>query len=130
MIKVLVDENLSEHLANGLHELQFPLDNGIKLVSMAAQYGKGTQDEDWLPDWGKKDGIFLAQDLNISRTRHLADLLKIHQSGALFLKPPKGTKYWELVTILIRRWPEIVEIIKTKKRPFSYVVSQNKLTKM
>ena len=34
MIKVPVDENLSEHLAEGLNAIQKPMKNGIEVVSM------------------------------------------------------------------------------------------------
>jgi PIN like domain len=43
MIKVLVDENLSEHLADGLNAIQRPMDNGIEVVSMKNIFGKETK---------------------------------------------------------------------------------------
>lgn len=82
MISVLIDENLSEHLAQGLDAIQRPLDNGIKVVSMADVFGKGTKDEIWIPEWGRSDGIFLTHNINIQRTRHLAELLKQNLIGA------------------------------------------------
>jgi PIN like domain len=84
MIKVLVDENLSEYLAEGLNAIQKPLDNGIEVVSMKNTFGKGTKDEDWIPKWGKADGIFLTADINISKTRHLSELLSQNNFGAFF----------------------------------------------
>ena len=130
MIKVLVDENLSEHLADGLNAIQRPMDNGIEIVSMKITFGKGTKDEDWIPKWGKKDGIFLTADINISRTRHLAELLKGNDFGAFFLRVPNKTSYWDRVKVLIKHWPEITKIITTKSKPFSYWVTPNKVEKM
>ena len=69
-MQVLVDENLSEYLADGINSIQFPLDNGIQVVSMDAIFGKGTKDDDWIPAWGKQEGIFLTQDINITRTAY------------------------------------------------------------
>lgn len=40
MIQVLIDENLSEYLAEGLDKLQFPLDNGIVVTSIAKEFQK------------------------------------------------------------------------------------------
>ncbi len=130
MIQVLVDENLSESLADGLNSIQSPLDNGIKVVSMATIFGKGTQDDVWIPSWGKKEGIFLTQDINITRTRHLAELLKQHQLRAFFLCVPNKTSYWARVRVLIKHWPDIVEVIKTKRKPYNYLVTPNKVEKM
>lgn len=130
MIEILVDENLSEYLANGIDSIQRPLDNGIIVVSMAAKFGKGAKDEDWIPKWGAMDGIFLTQDINITRTKHLAKLLKDHQLRAFFLKVPNKTSYWERVRVLVKHWPEIVDIVKGKRKPYSYLVTPNKVEKM
>ncbi len=130
MIKVLVDENLSEHLAEGLNAIQRPMDNGIEVVSMKNTFGKGTKDEDWISKWGKMDGIFLTADINISRTRHLADLLKQNDFGAFFLRIPNKTSYWERVKIIIKHWPTITKLIVTQTKPFAYWVTPNKVEKM
>ena len=130
MIRVLVDENLSEHLANGLNAIQRPMGNGISVVSMAAIFGKGTKDEDWIPKWGEQDGIFLTEDYNITRTRHLAELLEQNDFGAFFLKVPNKTSYWDRVVVIIKHWPEISKIIISKQKPYAYRVTPNKVEKM
>lgn len=130
MIKVLVDENLSEHLADGLDAIQRPMDNGIKVVSMSKTFGKGTKDDDWIPKWGKQDGIFLTEDFNMTRTRHLAELLQQHDFGAFFIRVPNKTSYWERVNVIIKHWPEITKIVAGKKKPYAYLVTPRKLEKM
>lgn len=130
MIKLLVDENLSEHLADGLNAIQRPMDNGIEVVSMRSEFGKGTKDEEWIPKWGKKEGLFLTLDLNIMHTRHLSNLLEESKFGAFFLKIPNKTSYWERVKVIIKHWPEISKIILTKSKPYSYLITPNKIEKM
>jgi len=130
MIKILVDENLSEHLADGLNAIQRPLENGIHVVSMAAIFGKGTKDDIWIPMWGKQDGIFLTEDYNITRTRHLAELLEQNHFGAFFIKVPNKTSYWDRVNMIIKHWPEITKIVARKKKPCAYLVTPRKLEKM
>ena len=130
MIKVLVDENLSEYLADGLNMIQRPMDNGIEVVSMKNIFGKGIKDEDWISKWGKMDGIFLTADINITRTRHLVNLLKQNDFGAFFLKIPNKTSYWERVKIIIKHWPTITKLITSKTKPFAYWVTPNKVDKM
>jgi hypothetical protein len=76
------------------------------------------------------DGIFLTADINISRTRHLADLLKQNYFGAFFLKIPNKTSYWERVKIIIKHWSTITKLIITKTKPFAYWVTPNKVDKM
>lgn len=130
MIRMLVDENLSEHLADGLNAIQRPMNNGIEVVSMAAIFGKGTKDDDWIPRWGKQDGIFLTEDFNITRTRHLAQLLEQNDFGAFFIKVPNKTSYWERVVIIIKHWPEITKIVATRNKPYAYLVTPRKLERM
>ena len=130
MIKILIDENLSEHLADGLNAIQRPLDNGIEVVSMAKEFHKGIQDEDWIPKWGKKDGIFITEDYNIVRTRHLSELLKENEFGAFFLRVPNKTLYWERVKILIKHWPNLTKIVNTKTKPYAYFITPNKVDRM
>lgn len=130
MIRILVDENLSEYFAEGLNAIQHPMDNGIEVVSMKSVFGKGIKDEEWIPKWGKKDGIFLTLDLNIMRTRQLANLLDESHFGAFFLKIPNKTSYWERVKVIIKHWPEISKIILSKSKPFSYLITPNKIEKM
>ena len=76
MIRVLIDENLSEYLAEGLNQLQKPLGNSLVITSIAKEFGKGIKDEDWIPQWGRSSGIFITQDLKIVTTRQQAALLE------------------------------------------------------
>ena len=108
MKQVLIDENLSKSLAKGLDMLQHPLQNDIRVTSIAAEFHRGIKDEDWIPIWGAKSGIFITQDLRVRTTRHQAALLVKHKLGAFFLKTPKGYKYWDKMLIILKDWPAIV----------------------
>jgi hypothetical protein len=127
MIKVLVDENLSEYFAEGLNQLQIPLASGIEVTSIAKEFHKGIKDEDWIPQWGKKHGVFITEDRKIMTTKHQAALLEKYQMGVFFLKAPKGTKYWGKVELIVRYWPDIVQIINTTKTPFTYFIKPRKI---
>ena len=93
MIKVLVDENLSQHFAEGLNKLQYPLGDKIEVTSIASEFHRGIKDEDWIPKWGDASGIFISQDTKIINTKQQATLLIKHNIGAFFLKTPKGYRY-------------------------------------
>jgi hypothetical protein len=127
MIKVLVDENLSEYFAEGLNQLQYPLDNNIEVTSIAKEFKKGIKDEDWIPKWGKVSGIFLTQDIRISTTKQQAALLEEHNIGAFFLKVPNGYRYWQRVEMVIKHWPDIVKLINSNKVPYVYFITPRKI---
>lgn len=129
MIKVLIDENLSKYFAEGLDKLQYPLGNNIEITSIEKEFGKGIKDEDWIPDWGNRSGIFISQDLRIYSTKLQAALLTKHNIGAFFLKLPKGYRYWDKTQVIIKHWIEIVKIIEMNKPPYVYFISAKRITK-
>lgn len=130
MIKVLVDENLSEHFAEGLNKMQFPLYNHIQVTSIAKEFQKGIKDEEWIPEWGAQNGFFITQDFNISKTRHQAALLIKHNLGAFFLKVPKSYKYWDKASLLVNKWQDVVSVIEKYKKPFAYEITPRKILKI
>ena len=129
MIKVLIDENLSKYFAEGLDKLQYPLGNNIEITSIEKEFGKGIKDEDWIPDWGNRSGVFISQDLRIYSTKLQAALLTKHNIGAFFLKLPKGYRYWDKTQVIITHWIEIVKIIEMNKPPYVYFISAKRITK-
>ena len=129
MIRVLIDENLSEYLAEGLNQLQKPLGNSLVITSIAKEFGKGIKDEDWIPQWGRSSGIFITQDLKIVTTRQQAALLEQFNIGAFFLKVPSGYRYWDRVELLIKHWPAVVSIIEREPAPYTYFIKPGKVSK-
>lgn len=130
MIRVLIDENLSEYFAEGLNMMQYPLGDDIEVTSIAKEFGKGAKDEDWIPLWGKQKGIFITQDLRITIRRQQAQLLTQHHLGAFFLDTPKNYRYWDKVKLVVNKWQEIVELISKNKRPFAFVVTPRKIERL
>lgn len=129
MIKVLIDENLSKYFADGLDKLQFPLGNDIEVTSIEKEFYKGIKDEDWIPEWGRKSGVVISQDLRIYSTKQQAALLTKYNIGAFFLKLPKGNRYWDKTQVIIKHWLEIVKIIETNKTPYVYFISAKRVSK-
>lgn len=129
MIKILIDENLSKYFAEGINQLQYPLDNGTEVTSIDKEFGRGIKDEDWIPKWGKESGIFITQDLRIYSTKQQSALLLKYNIGAFFLKLPKGYKYWDKVLVLTKHWQTIIKIIKSNQTPYTYFITAQKVYK-
>jgi hypothetical protein len=72
--KIYIDENMPRQLAHGLHTLQQPqnLKDGleIEVLSIADVFGKGAQDEYWIPKVGAENGIVITQDSRIQSQKH------------------------------------------------------------
>lgn len=126
---IYFDENLPKHLAQGFQLLQFPeglkTGNEVDVRYIPNDFGRGVKDEDWIPQAGKLKACVITQDLNINRRKHELALYRKHKMGMFFLRGPskkKGMSVWEMVQVLAKHWPEIVDKVHREQRPFAYQV--------
>ena len=130
---IYIDENLAPVLAKRFNLLQSPLnfDDKLKLrepievKSIKLEFGIGTKDEDWIPQVNKNKDCVITQDYNINRIRLQRELCQQQGLGMFYFKPPsnKGFSYWEMLTLMVKHWPEIIKKANKAPRPFSYKVS-------
>lgn len=126
-MRIYFDENFSRRIASGMREFQDARPNeDTSVIWTPDEFGKGAQDEDWIPLVASKHGVVLTQDLNIHRTRAQWELCRQSKIGIFFFKPPKaGWDHWVIVREVVKRWEEIKQLAK-QKRPFGYVIEQRK----
>lgn len=130
-MRIFIDENLAPVLAKGFDVLQQPenikrsLKDPIEVVSIREAFGEGLEDEAWIPQVDKNRDCVVTQDYNIKRIRHQRALCEEHGLGMIYFKPPSknGFLYWDMVKLLVKHWPEIVQKASRQKRPFSYKVT-------
>jgi len=124
--KIFIDENLPPQIARGLDILQHPQNSKdgmkIEVLSIKDHFGEGAQDEDWIPQVGKMNGIVITQDYRIQSLKHQRELYKQSGVGILFFSPPSknGFTYWEMVKQVINRWEDIKGIVRKNKPPFAF----------
>jgi len=126
---IYIDENMPSLLAKGLNLLQSPLNRSaqdpIEVRAIQDDFGKGAQDEDWIPEAGKLDACIITQDFNIHRIRNQQELCKKYNLGMFYFKPPSksGFSYWDMVSIVVKHWSEICRIAINENRPFAYKIT-------
>jgi len=126
MTIIYIDENFAPQLAESLDLIQSHLNlkekHQYKVMSIQKRFGRGVQDEDWIPIAGKENSVVITQDLRIQTTRHQRDLYKDFGLGVFFFKAPSksGFSFWEMTTQLINRWPEIKSLSSKTDRPFAF----------
>ncbi|WP_340077156.1 hypothetical protein [Leptobacterium sp. I13] len=126
---VYIDENMSPYLARGFNILQKPenikLNHTIEVKSIKDEFGKGIPDEEWIPLAGEKGACVITQDYNIRRIYHQNKLCEENKLGMFYFRPPakNGFKYWDMLALLVKHWPQLCKILITQKKPFMYQIT-------
>jgi predicted nuclease of predicted toxin-antitoxin system len=120
-VKFLFDEQLPPRVARGLRQLGEPVSH----VQDVAELGKGSPDDEILEYAGKRDYFLVTLDRQIRRKPHLRARYMASGCGVYFLRAvsKKSTSYWEMVRLIVNRWPEIVADCGKRKCPFMVLVS-------
>lgn len=123
-MRIYFDENYSPHLVEGMRAFQEGRKSeGVVVTSIRAEFGQATADEDWIPQVASRHGTAITQDLNIHRTRAQWELCMANKLGIFFIKPPKqGWGYWQIVQLIVRMWPEFMQVGRETTKPFGYVI--------
>ena len=126
-MKIYLDENMSPNLCHGLQEFQKSLNVELKVrievLSIAEEFGRGTEDEVWIPVVGKGKGMAITWDFNLMRTRHQRALCEQHGVGLVIIhaqSKKQGMRFWEQVQLLVKHWEGIVKIASRKSGHFHY----------
>lgn len=127
-MRIYFDENFSHRIASGMREFQEARPSeGVTVVWVPDEFGRGTPDEDWIPLVASKHGIILTQDMNIHRIAAQWELCRQNKIGLFFFKPPKGGwGFWNVIREVVNRWDEIKSLSAVQKRPFGYMVEQRR----
>jgi hypothetical protein len=129
---VYFDENMPPIFAEGFQKLQAQLvkkkfpGKTIEVKSLPKEFGRGLSDEEWIPKVGGPENCVITQDYSIRSNPHQWVICKEHKVNMIFVRPPKkGLEYWEMVKLVVKYWPEILEKFVTSIKPFAYRVSMN-----
>jgi len=123
-MRIYLDENLSEYVAQGLQLLSKSHYKDIEVLSTKqdVDLGPGVKDPDLIPIVAKKHGVLITKDIRM-RTTLLFALCQQYKLGIFFLKMPSGKEaHWDIVRVLIENWDEIVKHTLKERRPFAFVV--------
>ena len=122
-MKIYLDENLSEYVAEALNLLSKGYFPNIEVLSTKKAFGRGVADEDLIPIIGKEGSILITQDFNIKRRSSQFDLCREYGLSVFFLVMQKNqTRHWEIVKTLIEHWEDITLKAQKEAKPFAYMV--------
>jgi predicted nuclease of predicted toxin-antitoxin system len=67
-MKIYLDENLSQHVAKALNNLNQGYFSNIEVHSTIEVFGRGVTDEKLIPNIGNEGSVLITKDFNIKKT--------------------------------------------------------------
>lgn len=127
-MRIYFDENFSHRIASGMREFQSARrSEGVEVIWCPDEFGRGAEDEHWIPKVASKQGVILTQDINIHRTKAQWELCQQNKVGVFFFKPRRdGWDHWIIVREVVNRWEEIKRLARAGKRPFGWVAEHRR----
>lgn len=126
-MKIYLDENMSPNLCHGLQSFQKTLNTElrtpIEVLSIEEKFGRGAQDEEWIPVVGKDKGMAITWDFNLIRTRHQRTLCEQYGVGLVIIRPPSkkvGMRFWEQVKLLVKYWEDVIKVASKRSGHFHF----------
>jgi hypothetical protein len=134
---IYFDENIPKHLAEGFALIQkfegLKANMNVEVKYIPTAFNKGIKDPDWLRQIEKNKSYVITQDVHLNRRKQEIELYRKQGIGLFLLRgksKKQGMSVWEMVEALAKQWPEILEIIRSKKPPFAYEVKLKGQPKM
>jgi hypothetical protein len=125
-MRIFLDENLSEYVAEALNLLSKDYFPDIEVVSTKIEIGKSATDEVIIPFVGKEKGALLTLDKGIAQSQVHYQLCKENRVAVISIRLEKGSKrYWDVIKFLIKHWEKIIENVRTHNPPYIVRVGRN-----
>ena len=112
-MKFFFDNNLSEHLANGLKAF------GEDITHLRDLYNEDVEDVIWLKYIGEKRLVLITRDEKIRWNPAELTAIRKYKVRAFFLGG-KNLNKCKIIQQTVRNWPRIKELSLKTKPPFAY----------
>lgn len=118
-MRIFFDENLSEHVAQGINLLNKKYYPNIEVVSTKVAIRPEASDPEVIDFVSQEQGIIVSRDKGIAKTQTYYELCREKNVAVIIFKLPTGYDcLWNMVKLIINEWDEIIEYINTLKPPF------------
>ncbi len=124
-----MDENFSQHVANGLDSFE-RVSNELTVVGTRAAFGTGATDETIVRGMTKESDVLLTKDTDFKKEKLLTAIIVNERIGAFILKPAGGMKYWAEVELLWKYWGQIRGIVLKDRPPYLYEIRPRSIKKI
>lgn len=106
-----LDNNLSDRIAKGLRGF------GEDARHLKEHFPTDAEDCEWLPEVAQRGWFVLTRDLGLHTKPLELALIKRHGAG-VFVVTGRHLKAWDLIVLIVRKWPDIRRQAQALSRPF------------
>jgi predicted nuclease of predicted toxin-antitoxin system len=92
-------------------------------------FPRGTADEEWLPEIGKKGWVLLTQDKGIKRRKNELAALRENKVRA-FVISARGLRGEEIGALIVKTMPQILRVLKHTEAPLIAAISKDKIVEL
>lgn len=115
-MKFFIDNNLSPHLAAGMHAF------GEDVEHLQEKFPPDTKDTTLLKYIGENALFLITRDNQIRRRPSELAAFKKYKIGAFFLGGKCRTR-WQIIKQLVRSWERIKDYAAKERKPFAFRIS-------
>ncbi len=92
---------------------------------------EGTKDPIWLPIAGRENWVIVMRDKHIrTRPGEREAFLAARLRAFCCLTNAGNATRWQILTLLVNRWPRIEQIARTEAGPYIYAVTASTIGKL
>ena len=123
-MRIVFDENVPQIIASALRDLSVVDFSEHEITSIADLGKQGIPDTEVLHEVGK-GGILITYDKDFKTQKALYQIIKQNGIGVFWIRQSKNQRMWDLVQLLVKHWPDIVQNAESTKKPFLMEVTKN-----
>jgi len=104
-------------------------DAGVSFETSGNHFCRGTPDEEWLAEVGRRGWVVLTHDKGIRK--HKAELLALRENHVrAFIVAAKGLRGEEIGALLVRSMPEMLKILQRTEPPMIAIIRSSSVIEL
>jgi hypothetical protein len=121
-MKVYFDANFSSYLADALNLLE-KTNGEFQVFSTTKELKPDSSDEEIVLHVSENKGVLFTKDSDFRKTPLILELMRSHNIGLFYMKPPKKEVHWDTIVTIIRAFNECREKMRELKIPYCFEIT-------
>ena len=121
-MKFFVDNNIGHQFVDGMRGFTESLIGVTKIIHLKEKFNPNVKDVDWLRFAGENNYFVISKDNKMRYKPQEKKELSKNNIGA-FIVRGKGSSSFDIIRVLVYKWPDIIEKANHTKKPFIFSIN-------